>query len=145
MTSVLRVIGNSASFLASIVLAAWFLKTNPLISAFFILSAIDNYEDVYEIVTRKHLVPQYLVPADIVFEAVMLLFGLYVTMLGYTYIVYFETPFALMLLASGISITFSSTKDIIKNIQRLRGVEYAIPALKVRAFRSKYVKLVKKN
>jgi hypothetical protein len=134
MTSVLRVIGNSLAFLLSIILAIWFFKTNPLISFFFIISAFDNYEDVYEVVTRKRLIPYYLIPIDIIIEVVMLLFGMYVLMLGYMYYVYFETPFAIFLLVSGISIVISSTKDIAKDIMRLRGVSYGVGIHKIEKF-----------
>jgi len=123
--NIYRILGNLLAFLLCLVLALWFAKYNPLIAILFLVAAFDNYEDVYESLTHKYLIPKEFLIIDILVEIFMLLFGTFLFVFGIIYYLYFQTPFVCLFLLSGAFIMYSSIRDINKDIHRL-GVAYGL-------------------
>lgn len=112
MLRTFRIIINSFAFVLLIVLAYVFWSSNPLLSILFLLSSIDQYEDVYYYTYRRRLFPGWFMPFDLVFETVLMGVGAVMLLFSLVYYSYFQTWFFKSLIPLSVLIMYSAGEDV---------------------------------
>jgi len=111
---VVRVVVNSFAGCLLLLLAWALWWYNPVISILLALASLDQFEDVYYYVYRRRLIPQWLMPVDVVFEGVAVSIGLGMLLMAILYMSYFQTWFFQALLIASIFVVWSGLEDIIQ-------------------------------
>jgi hypothetical protein len=111
---VLRVIINSFAFIVLAILGVVTLQFNLPLGVLFLLSTIDQLEDVYYYVYGKRLVPKPLMPLDVVFELVLAFVGVAMFITSLIYYQYFPTWFFKALLPLSFLIVYSAIEDVVE-------------------------------
>jgi len=118
-----RIITNSFAGCLLLLLGGILWSLSPYLSIVLFLVSFDQIEDVYYYVYRKRLIPDWLMPVDLVFEGVCAAVGMAIILFSLWYMPYFQTWFFQALLVLAIPIIWSSVEDIIRWSAVLRGEE----------------------
>lgn len=107
-----RIIINSFGAVLMFIMSYVTFWYNFGISFLFLLSAVDQVEDVIFYAWGKRLIPSYLAPIDIILELVLLMFGGSMFAFSLLYFMYFSTWFFQAMMVLSVLIIWSSAEDI---------------------------------
>ena len=71
MFRLVRIIVNSFAGCMMLIMGGIFWSFDPILAVVLFLASIDQFEDVYYFVYGKRLIPDWLMPVDVVFEGVV--------------------------------------------------------------------------
>jgi len=112
LASVIRAIANSVAFVILIAVSLGLFNENPFLALLLVASSLDQFEDVYGIVTKKRLLPSWFAPVDILFEGIATGLGIGLLLFGLMYYSYFSSWFFVAMMFVGVMIIISSLEDM---------------------------------
>ncbi len=112
MIRTLREIANSVAFVVIIAMSLAFFNENPFLALLLVACSLDQFEDVYGIVTKRRLLPSWFAPVDVLFEGVATGVGIGILLFGLMYYSYFASYFFVAMVFVGLMIMVSSLEDM---------------------------------
>ena len=113
MFRLVRIIVNSFAGCMMLIMGGIFWSFDPILAVVLFLASIDQFEDVYYFVYGKRLIPDWLMPVDVVFEGVVASLGLGIILFSIMYMSYFQTWFFQVLFVLAIPMVWSSVEDVL--------------------------------
>lgn len=107
---------------------AFFLPINPVFAILCLLSAFDQFDDVYYDIYGRHLYPSKAIYefCNIILELVCLLVAIGLEVFTSIYFFYFPTPFWLVAHVLAFCLVWSSVRDLFMRYRRKRQVRSGI-------------------
>jgi len=122
----IRIVINSFAGCLLLLLTAALYEYNALLAALLALAAVDQFEDVYFYAFGKRLIPDWLMPVDVLLEGVLIALGVGILLFSLFYYAYFHSWFFRLLMFLSVPIILSGVEDVLYWMRGEEGLGIAI-------------------